>query len=89
MDKVYIGKIVNTHGVKGELRIRSDFEFKDKVFKILLYDLSKKYFNDPRHTIDYLYMNGFIKQNYDLIDDFNEFVYNDMKEVNNTKNVIR
>ena len=34
MDKVYIGKIVNTHGVKGELRIRSDFEFKDKVFKV-------------------------------------------------------
>ncbi len=34
MDKVYIGKIVNTHGVKGELRIRSNFEFKDKVFKI-------------------------------------------------------
>ena len=32
MDKIYIGKIVNTHGVKGELRIRSDFEFKDKVF---------------------------------------------------------
>ena len=32
MNKVYIGKIVNTHGVKGELRIRSDFEFKDKVF---------------------------------------------------------
>lgn len=52
-------------------------------------DLSKKYFNDPRHTIDYLYMNGFIKQNYDLIDDFNEFVYNDMNQCNNTKNVIR
>ncbi len=34
MDKIYIGKIVNTHGVKGELRIRSNFEFKDKVFKI-------------------------------------------------------
>ena len=34
MDKIYIGKIVNTHGVKGELRVRSNFEFKDKVFKI-------------------------------------------------------
>ena len=34
MNKIYIGKIVNTHGVKGELRIRSNFEFKDKVFKI-------------------------------------------------------
>lgn len=34
MNKVYIGRIVNTHGIKGELRIRSDFEFKDKVFTI-------------------------------------------------------
>lgn len=29
---IYIGKIVNTHGLKGEVRILSDFEFKDKVF---------------------------------------------------------
>ena len=34
MNKVYIGKIVNTHGIKGELRILSDFPYKDKVFKI-------------------------------------------------------
>ena len=33
MDYVYIGKIVNTHGIKGELRIRSDFELKDIIFK--------------------------------------------------------
>jgi len=32
MDLVYIGKIVNTHGIKGELRIRSDFEKKEMVF---------------------------------------------------------
>jgi 16S rRNA processing protein RimM len=30
---VYIGKIVNTHGIKGELRILSNFEKKDIVFK--------------------------------------------------------
>ena len=29
---IYIGKIVNTHGLKGEVRILSDFQFKDKVF---------------------------------------------------------
>lgn len=34
MDLVYVGKIVNTHGIKGELRIRSDFEKKDLVFKV-------------------------------------------------------
>ena len=32
MEKIYIGKIVSTHGIKGELRILSDFPFKDKVF---------------------------------------------------------
>lgn len=32
MDYLYIGKIVNTHGLKGELRILSKFEFIDKVF---------------------------------------------------------
>ena len=32
MEYVLIGKIVNTHGIKGELRIKSDFEFKEKVF---------------------------------------------------------
>ena len=34
MDKVYIGKIVSTHGIKGEIRILSDFPFKNKVFVV-------------------------------------------------------
>ena len=29
---VYIGEIVNTHGIKGELRILSDFKYKESVF---------------------------------------------------------
>ena len=33
MDYVYIGKIVDTHGIKGELRIRSNFDKKDIIFK--------------------------------------------------------
>ena len=33
MDYVYIGKIVNTHGIKGEIRLLSDFKYKDRVFK--------------------------------------------------------
>lgn len=32
MELVKIGKIVNTHGIKGELRILSKFPYKDKVF---------------------------------------------------------
>ena len=31
-ENIYIGKIVNTHGIKGELRILSNFDKKDKVF---------------------------------------------------------
>ena len=43
-DYVCVGKIVNTHGIKGELRILSDFELKDKVFQkdINLYVGSEK-----------------------------------------------
>ena len=33
MEFINMGKIVNTHGIKGELRILSDFRHKDKVFK--------------------------------------------------------
>lgn len=33
MEYIYIGKIVNTHGIKGEIRILSNFEKKDLVFK--------------------------------------------------------
>lgn len=30
---IYIGKIVNTHGIKGEVRILSDIEYKKEIFK--------------------------------------------------------
>lgn len=33
MEYIYIGDIVNTHGLKGELRIISDFKYKEEVFK--------------------------------------------------------
>lgn len=33
MAYVYLGKIVNTHGIKGEIRILSDFEKKEIVWK--------------------------------------------------------
>lgn len=33
MEYINIGKLVNTHGIKGEVRILSDYRFKDKVFK--------------------------------------------------------
>ena len=44
MDFILIGKIVNTHGIKGELRIISDFEKKENVFVVgnYLYISNKK-----------------------------------------------
>jgi 16S rRNA processing protein RimM len=33
MNFIYIGDLVNTHGIKGEVRILSEFELKDQVFK--------------------------------------------------------
>ena len=32
MEYIFIGKIVNTHGIKGEIRIISDFKYKNKIF---------------------------------------------------------
>lgn len=31
-DYINIGKIINTFGIKGELKIKSDFEYKDRAF---------------------------------------------------------
>lgn len=33
MDFIYIGKIVSTHGIKGEIKIISNFDYKSIVFK--------------------------------------------------------
>lgn len=33
MEYIYIGKITNTHGIKGEIRIISDFKYKEAIFK--------------------------------------------------------
>ena len=33
MKYIYIGKIVNTHALKGEVRIISNFEYKNRIFK--------------------------------------------------------
>lgn len=33
MDYVYVGKMNGSHGLKGELKLKSDFEYTDKIFK--------------------------------------------------------
>ena len=67
MNKIYVGMIVSTHGIKGEIRIISKLEqsLKEKVFKvgnsILINDKEYKLRSYRRH------------KNYDmvLLDDFN------------------
>ena len=34
MEKLLIGKYVSTHGIKGEIRIKSNFKYKEKVFVV-------------------------------------------------------
>jgi len=34
MEKILIGKYVSTHGIKGEIRIKSNFKYKEKVFLV-------------------------------------------------------
>ena len=34
MKLIYLGQITSTHGIKGELKIKSNFTYKDKAFKI-------------------------------------------------------
>lgn len=44
MEYIFIGKLVNTHGLKGEVRILSSFTYKNEIFKegMLLYIGEKK-----------------------------------------------
>lgn len=48
MELIYIGKIVNTHGLKGEIRIISDFKFKNEIFKTN----NELYINDNKYIIN-------------------------------------
>lgn len=83
MEKVYIGKIVNTHGIKGELRILSDFEFKDKAFKVN----TEIYIDNEKHIIKSYRRH----KNYDMItidnyNNINDVLYLLKKKVYKMKN---
>jgi len=47
MNLIYIGKLVNTHGLKGEVKIISDFKYKDVIFKVN----NNIYINDKKYII--------------------------------------
>ena len=67
-NKVYLGKIVSTHGIKGELRIISDFEYKDKAFKVGTYLI----IDDEKYLIKSYRKH----KNYDMV------TLNDFKDIN-------
>ena len=69
-DYIYVGKIVNTHGLKGEIRILSDFDYKDKVFVV-----DKKIIIDDK---EYTIKSYRVHKNFDMVtlDD-----YKDINEV--------
>lgn len=48
MNLINIGKIVNTHGLKGEIRIVSDFKYKNDIFK----KDNIVYINNKKHIIN-------------------------------------
>lgn len=83
MNKIYVGTIVSTHGIKGEIRIISKLEqsLKEKVFKvgysILINDQEYKLKSYRRH------------KNYDmvLLDKFNNI--NDVLVFVETKSLYR
>lgn len=72
MDYIYIGKIVSTHGIKGEVKIISDFFEKNKIFKkgFKLY-ITPLYHEEVINTYR-------VHKNYDMVT-FNR--YNDINEI--------
>jgi len=78
MDLIKIGKIVNTHGIKGEIRILSSFPFKDKVFKINNYLIV----DDKKYKI----MSYRVHKNFDMVtfegyNDINDVLFLMKKDV--------
>ena len=70
MDKVYIGKIVSTHGIKGEIRILSNFPYKNKVFQID----NSLWIDDEEYKIK----SYRIHKNYDMVSFYNYDNINDV-----------
>lgn len=73
MDYIYVGEVTNTHGLKGEIRIISDFEFKNKVFiqDMILY-LGKR--KQPQTINTYRVHKNYDMVTFDGIDDINEAI---------------
>ncbi len=94
MDYIYIGKIVSTHGIKGEIRLISDFEYKELVFKVgtpiyIGNDKKRNIINSYRHhkNYDMITMEGYNNIN-DVLQFKNQKVYVLKNEINDLNNKI-
>lgn len=70
MDFIFIGDIVNTHGLKGEIRIQSEFKYKDVVFKVG----NKIYVGDNHDAV--IIKSYRTHKNYDMVS------FEDMNDIN-------
>lgn len=78
MDLLLIGKYVNTHGLKGEIRIISDFRFKSLIFqagKIIYIGKDKNPFIIKKHRVH---------KNYDLVSFKNISNINEIEDLKNS-----
>jgi 16S rRNA processing protein RimM len=61
MNYIYVGKVVNTHGLKGEVKLISDFEYKNDAFKKDI----KLYIGDNKEEV---IVNSYrVHQKYDML----------------------
>lgn len=86
--KIKIGKYVNTHGIKGEIRIKSDFSRKDLIFvpNFKIYICNKEYIiNNYRIHKDYdmVTLKGINNIN-DIINLKGNDVYIEKNDINDT-----
>jgi 16S rRNA processing protein RimM len=72
MDEIFVGKLVNTRGLKGEVKVISNFERKDDVFKVGNY----VYINGRSYVITHVGFNkNFILLQFNGINNINEIEF--------------
>ncbi len=75
MELIYIGQITSTHGIKGEIKIKSNFQFKDNVFKLG----NKLIIDKQEYTI----------KSYRVHKGFDMVCLNDFKDINEVLHLLR
>lgn len=92
MNNIYVGKVVNTHGIKGEIRILSHFQFRENAFKvgtnIIINDEKYKINSYRRHKqFDMITLDGYNNIN-DVLFLLKKKVYKEKSELALEKNQI-